>query len=53
MFPFGLKWVTLLSPFQVNSSTLYQRVCLHILQSVADVALKCFYDELEAALVQK
>lgn len=53
MFPFGLKWVTLLSPFQVNSSRLYQRVCLHIFQSVANVALKCFHDELEAALVQK
>lgn len=53
MFPFGFGWVTVLStPFQVISR-LFQCVCVHMFQSVADVALQCFLDELETALIQK
>lgn len=42
----------MLSPFQVKSR-FYQCVSVHVFQSVADVALQSFHDELEAALVQK
>lgn len=51
---FHLVWggIQCFLTFQVNGK-LYHCVRDHIFLSVADVALQCFLDKLEAALVQK